>query len=231
MKKCVLGVAVLMASMGVFAQAGGAPVVQVNGSLSPTEPGARVLVEFVGSPKMTEALAQSFGKAGFAVVAERKQADVVFIVDGEFVAMRPKTRRTARVPVGEFFEKGGEVKTNSGRGPTLAIGANSVLTAATTAVVSAGNLFGIRDGFNSTVSGDPDGVCAPDCSGWAYQQKAEVRVKRVDRVSGENTVATATARTEDKDLKAAVLFDAGISTLTDALRLPLAGFTDRKSDE
>ena len=81
--------------------------------------GRKVFIEFLASPKLTAAARASLASSGFELVDTREQADVVYELDGAFQALRPATRRTAEVRVGDYAENPAPLATKSGRGGSV----------------------------------------------------------------------------------------------------------------
>lgn len=169
----------------------------------------RLFIEFIASVPLTETLRNAFKVAGFDVVTERAQAEVVYIFGGAYQAVRPATHRTAEISVGDYADHPEHLVTKSGRGPSVMLSLNPLAMIAGTVLQNAGNATGVQDAVNSTV-GDPDGKCLAKCDKWAYKQRAAVSIERyVDgrRVSAIAAQAETTADQLEPDplIKAALL--------------------------
>jgi hypothetical protein len=66
--------------------------------------GKLVFAEAVDSPRLTEALRASLIKKGFSLVKTRSEAEIVYVLDGAFHAVR-NTGREAYMSIGNFAEK------------------------------------------------------------------------------------------------------------------------------
>lgn len=174
------------------------PVVanRITGSIDIEGDKARTLyVEFLASPSLTRALRAALSAQGYNLVDVLEQADIAYIFDGAFQAMRPATKRTAEIRMGDFVEKPGPLATRSGRGLTVALSLNPFAVIAGTLANVIGNATGAQDAVNSAV-GDPDGKCLTKCDSWAYKQRNTANVARFDhgrQVSVLASLAEATA--------------------------------------
>ena len=180
--------------------------------------GKALYIEFSGSPRLTEALRAGFSVNGFKVVTEKDAAEVVYQIDGGFDAVRPATRRTAKVTAGELAERPEEFKTTSGRGVSVMFSANPIVAIVGTIASNIGDLAGARDATNNATAGDPDGACLAKCEGWVYRQGAALNLTRSE--AGEQTKVTAISAVAARNLQpgelfnraAAVLFGSGVLT-------------------
>lgn len=177
-----------------------------------------IYAEFVSSDKATNALRTAFTAAGYTLASSRVEANVVYVVDGAFQALRPATQRTAEIRAGEYVEKPEPPKTKSGKGPTLVVG-DLFTTIVGTIGENLGTLTGVRDAFNNAVVGDPDGKCLANCYNWKYQQSSVINIKRI--VQGEERTMTLIAEAITEDLVPSLLFQNSLQGLENAAGIKL----------
>lgn len=173
------------------------PVVatRITGSIDIAGDKAHTLyVEFLASPALTRALRAALSAQGYNLVDVREQADIAYIFDGAFQAMRPATKRTAEIRMGDFVEKPGPLPTHSGRGVTVALSLNPFAVIAGTLANVIGNATGAQDAVNSAV-GDPDGKCLTKCETWAYRQRNTANIARFEHGSQVSVLASLTETT------------------------------------
>lgn len=156
----------------------------------------RLYVEFLASPALTHALRAALTAQGFNLVDVRDQADIAYVFDGAFQALRPATKRTAEIRMGDFAEKPSPLVTRSGRGLTVALSLNPFAMIAGTLANVIGNATGAQDAVNSAV-GDPDGKCLTKCDSWAYKQRNTANITRFDHGRQVSVLANLTETTAD----------------------------------
>ncbi len=145
----------------------------------------KVFVEFADSPRLTAGARRWLASANFDVVEARGDADVVYVLEGAYQALRPATRRTAEVSVGGFVENPASLATKSGRGGSVMLSMNPITLLLGTIGLNVGNVLGAQDAVNAATVGDPDGKCLAKCDGWKYIQRNVVNLTRIDAKSGE----------------------------------------------
>lgn len=190
--------------------------------------GRKVYIEFLASPKLTAAARAALLAQGFELVDVRDQADVVYELDGAFQALRPATRRTAEVRVGDYAENPAPLSTKSGRGGSVMLSLNPLAMMIGTIASNVGNATGAQDSVNAATAGDPDGKCLSRCETWRYQQRNVVNLVR--KASGEEQKCAALATAEDAALRPAELIQTSLDALASAVDLPgaLAGAFSRQ---
>lgn len=191
------------------------------GKIAPEGDKARKLyIEFNDSPALSKALQDTFKAQGYELADTKEQADIAYIFDGAFQAMRPATNRTAEIRLGEYAEHPEALKTKSGRGFAVALGLNPLAVVAGTVLQNVGNATGVQDAVNSTV-GDPDGKCLAKCDQWAYKQRATVNIERYTDGKRASVIASVSETTEDS-LDPDGLILASLQGLSQRLGLDLA---------
>jgi hypothetical protein len=183
--------------------------------------GRKLYVEFNDSPALSKALQDAFRAQGYELADSKVQADIAYIFDGAFQAMRPATNRTAEIRLGEYAEHPEALKTKSGRGFSVALGLNPLAVVAGTVLQNVGNATGVQDAVNSAV-GDPDGKCLAKCDQWAYKQRATVNIERYADGRRASVIASVSETTED-GLDPDGLILASLQGLAGRLGLDLAG--------
>lgn len=172
--------------------------------------GKTIYAEFVSSDKGTRALKEALSAAGYTLAASRDEANLVYVVDGAFQALRPTTQRTAEMRAGEYVENPAPPKTKSGHGPTLKVGGLFTMIVGTV-LENAATYSGARDAINLAASGDPDGACLANCDGWKYQQSSVINFKRIEQ--GEERKVLVISEVVADELVPAVLFQSSLSGL------------------
>lgn len=183
--------------------------------------GRKVYIEFLASPKLTAAARAALVAQGFTLVDARDQADVVYELDGAFQALRPATRRTAEVRVGDYAENPTPLATKSGRGGSVMLSLNPLAMLIGTIASNVGNATGAQDSVNAATAGDPDGKCLSRCETWRYRQRNVVNFVR--KADGEEQKCAVLATAEDAELLPARLIQSSLDALGDAVGLRLAG--------
>ena len=186
-----------------------------------TDQGRKVFVEFLASPKLTTAAGAALAVQGFPVVEAREQADVVYELDGAFQALRPATRRTAEIRVGDYVENPASLVTKSGRGGSVVLSPNPLAMLIGTIASNVGNATGAQDVVGAAMTGDPDGKCLSRCETWRYRQRAVVNLTR--KVAGEEQRCAVLVTADDAALLPARLIQSSFDVLTDVVGLRLAG--------
>lgn len=179
----------------------------------------KLYVEFNGSPILSKALQDAFRTQGYELAENKEQAEVAYIFDGAYQAMRPATNRTAEIRLGDYAEHPESLKTKSGRGFQVALGVNPLAVVAGTVLQNLGDATGVQDAVNSTV-GDPDGKCLAKCDQWAYKQRATVNVERYAEGRRASVIASVSEVTED-GLNPDGLIQASLKGLSDRLGVDL----------
>lgn len=179
--------------------------------------GRKVFIEFLASPKLTAAARASLVSNGFELVDTREQADVVYELDGAFQALRPATRRTAEVRVGDYAENPASLATTSGRGGSVMLSLNPLAMLIGTIASNVGNATGAQDSVNATTAGDPDGKCLSRCETWRYRQRNVVNLMRKE--GGAEQKCSVLATTEDAELLPSRLIQSSLAGLKDAAGL------------
>jgi hypothetical protein len=136
-----------------------------------------IIVAFKGNANLTKQLDQSFSAAGFHTTTVLDQADVIYVIDGTYQAVRQLTGRVGATTAAKYFDnpkppkpvRGGSILLLSNMNPTAFLAGN--------ALDLIGDTVGLADKFNS-MFGDPDGVCVYKCERWRYEQRAVLRVMR-----------------------------------------------------
>lgn len=172
----------------------------------------KVYAEFLASPSLTAALRSALSAQGYELVDVRDHADIAYIFDGAFQALRPATKRTAEIRVGDYAEKPDSLTTHSGRGFIVALSLNPLAVIAGTVMNTIGNASGAQDAVNGAV-GDPDGKCVAKCDQWAYKQRNVVNLTRFADGRQVSTLACLTETTADTLLPSLLMAEsmAGIS--------------------
>jgi hypothetical protein len=182
------------------------------GKIAPEgDKGRKLYVEFNDSPALSKALQDAFRAQGYELADSKVQADIAYIFDGAFQAMRPATNRTAEIRLGEYAEHPEALKTKSGRGFSVALGLNPLAVVAGTVLQNVGNAVG-----------DPDGKCLAKCDQWAYKQRATVNIERYADGRRASVIASVSETTED-GLDPDGLILASLQGLAGRLGLDLAG--------
>ncbi|MGP8438152.1 hypothetical protein ACT2FY_09420 [Paraburkholderia fungorum] len=167
------------------------------GKIAPDgDKGRKLYVEFNESPALSKALQEAFKAQGYELADTKEQADIAYIFDGAFQAMRPATNRTAEIRLGEYAEHPEALKTKSRRGFSVALGLNPLAVVAGTVLQNVGNATGVQDAVNSAV-GDPDGKCLAKCDQWGYKQRATVNIERYADGKRASVIASVSETTED----------------------------------
>lgn len=196
--------------------------VTVTGSFDlSSDLGRNIFVEFLASPKLTAAARAALAAQGFKVVDTREQADVVYELDGAFQALRPATRRTAEVRVGDYAENPAPLATKSGRGGSVMLSLNPLAMLIGTIASNVANATGVQDSVNAATVGDPDGKCLSRCETWRYSQRNVVNLTR--KAAGEEQKCAVLSTAEDADLLPARLIQSSFDGLAEAVGLRLAG--------
>ena len=182
--------------------------------------GRKVFIEFLASPKLTAAARASLASSGFELVDTREQADVVYELDGAFQALRPATRRTAEVRVGDYAENPAPLATKSGRGGSVMLSLNPLAMLVGTIASNVGNATGAQDSVNAATAGDPDGKCMSRCETWRYRQRNVVNLTRKEGATEQKCSVLAT--TEDAELVPARLIQSSLAGLQEAAGLIVA---------
>jgi hypothetical protein len=182
--------------------------------------GRKVYIEFLASPKLTAAARAELLAQGFTLVDAREQADVVYELDGAFQALRPATRRTAEVRVGDYAENPAPLATKSGRGGSVMLSLNPLTMLIGTIASNVGNATGAQDSVNAATAGDPDGKCLSRCETWRYRQRNVVNLVR--KADGEEQKCAVLATAEDAELLPARLIQSSLDGLGEAVGLRLA---------
>lgn len=71
--------------------------------------GRKLYVEFVGSPKETQRLRELLAGRGHTIVAGKEEADVIYLIEGEYTIPETKQYGGVTVGVGELLENPGKV--------------------------------------------------------------------------------------------------------------------------
>lgn len=179
--------------------------------------GRKVFIEFLASPKLTAAARASLASSGFELVNTREQADVVYELDGAFQALRPATRRTAEVRVGDYAEHPAPLVTKSGRGGSVMLSLNPLAMLIGTIASNVGNATGAQDSVNAATAGDPDGKCLSRCETWRYRQRNVVSLTRKD--AGTEQKCSVLATVETTELLPARLIQSSLEGLREAAGL------------
>lgn len=183
--------------------------------------GRKVYIEFLASPKLTAAARTALLAQGFTLVDAKDQADVIYELDGAFQALRPATRRTAEVRVGDYAENPAPLATKSGRGGSVMLSLNPLAMLIGTIASNVGNATGAQDSVNAATAGDPDGKCLSRCETWRYRQRNVVNLVR--KAAGEEQKCAVLATAEDAELLPARLIQSSLDGLGNAVGLRLAG--------
>ncbi|CAJ0902812.1 hypothetical protein R20233_04837 [Ralstonia sp. LMG 32965] len=182
--------------------------------------GRKVYIEFLASPKLTAAARTALLAQGFTLVDAKDQADVIYELDGAFQALRPATRRTAEVRVGDYAENPAPLATKSGRGGSVMLSLNPLAMLIGTIASNVGNATGAQDSVNAATAGDPDGKCLSRCETWRYRQRNVVNLVR--KAAGEEQKCAVLATAEDAELLPARLIQSSLDGLGEAVGLRLA---------
>jgi len=183
--------------------------------------GRAVFVQVMASPKLTAAARHALELRGILAVESRDQAEIVYEIDGAFQALRPATRRTAEVRLGDYAEQGAPLATKSGRGASVMLSLNPLAMLLGTLGSNVGNLSGAQDVVNTTAVGDPDGKCLVRCDGWRYKQRSVATLKR--RELDKEQRCTAMSYADAQALDPERLFRSSLEALGTALGLGSAG--------
>ncbi|MFN7570509.1 MAG: hypothetical protein ACK5TK_03480 [Betaproteobacteria bacterium] len=179
--------------------------------------------EFLASKKLTDSFRAGLVEQGYRLAATREEAAVVYEVDGAFQALRPATQRTAEIRAGEYAENPDELKTVSGRGASVMVSVNPLITIIGTILSNVGDGTGARDAINAGAVGDADGKCLAKCEGWVYRQRAVVNLKRSEGAASMHVLAVSSV--EARELVPAALLQRCAAELTAATGLPpIEGF-------
>lgn len=188
----------------------------------------KVYVEFLASQKLTTVLRNAMTSEGYNLVDVREEADIAYILDGAFQAVRPATRRTAEIRVGEYAENPDSLKTKSGRGPSVALSLNPLAVLAGTIFRNVSNYSGAQDAVNSAV-GDPDGKCLVKCDRWAYKQRNVVNLSRFVDGALKSTVVFQSEATTDPLVPSKLIAESLVSVSKQVgITLPSLSFIDAK---
>lgn len=182
--------------------------------------GRKVFIEFLASLTLTAAARASLASNGFELVDTREQADVVYELDGAFQALRPATRRTAEVRVGDYAENPAPLATKSGRGGSVMLSLNPLAMLIGTIASNVGNATGAQDSVNAATAGDPDGKCLSRCETWRYRQRNVVNLTRKEAGAEQKCSVLATA--EDAELLPARLIQSSLDGLHEAAGLVIS---------
>jgi hypothetical protein len=180
--------------------------------------GRKVFIEFPASPKLTAA-ARFAGLQRLRAGGHPRTGDVVYELDGAFQALRPATRRTAEVRVGDYAE-------NPHPWPPKAAGRLRDAVAEPAGHADRHDCIQCREcnrraglGERGTV-GDPDGKCLSRCETWRYRQRNVVNLTRKEGSTEQKCSVLATA--EDAELVPARLIQSSLAGLQEAAGLIVA---------
>lgn len=185
-------------------------VTTLGSKLPATDRQLLVFVQVRDSEALTVVFRKAMAERGASLTDNREAAQVVYDIEGKYVAHRPATGRKASASFGDVIAKSGEgLKSGSGSFTVMAGGdAGSMLFGSL--VMSSGILSGPRDWFNTQIAGDPDGFCAANCQRWVYEQQAVARLQRTTREDRIATSVEVRAEAEGRELAPVPLVNSAV---------------------
>jgi hypothetical protein len=144
-----------------------------------------IFAEFQGSPVLTQRLREALQSQGFELAPDASSSKAALQFRGDIVLMGgPKFHKGVKAPIGEATEKALKLAKENGQVTTADVVQTTAGIALNAASVNAslnnftrglaiggianalGDATGVRSWFNTTVAGDPRGICLSRCEDW-----------------------------------------------------------------
>lgn len=167
-----------------------------------------IFAEFQGSATLTQRLRESLQARGFELAPDADSAKASLQFRGDIVLMGgPKFHKGVKAPIGEATEKALKLAKEDGQVTTADVVQTTAGVALNAAALNAslnnftrglaiggianalGDATGVRSWFNTSVAGDPRGICLSRCEDWnKVNQTVYLWVTLDSKAAGQNEV-------------------------------------------